>query len=70
MTISILFPEVATRSLELTTHNQFYVLALYVWVALFLSRGELVESPASHDLVHLVLGIRMAVRKLGVGYQN
>ena len=52
------------RPLEPTTYNQFHVLALHVRVGFFLPRGKLVECPASQDLVHLVLGIRMAVRKL------
>ena len=55
---------------ELATYNQFYVLAFYVRVTLFVPRGELIESPASQDLVHLVLRVRMAVRELETGYQN
>jgi hypothetical protein len=30
---------------ELATYNQFYVLALFVWIVLFLSKGKLVGSP-------------------------
>jgi len=55
------------RPFELATYNQFYILALYVRMVLFLSRGKLVESPASQDLVHLVLRIRMAIRELRAG---
>lgn len=55
------------RPFEITTHNQFHILALHVRVVLLVPRRELVESSAPQDLVQLVLRVRMAVRKLEEG---
>ena len=68
--ISSSFQRITICPFELTTYNQFYVLALYVRMVLFLPRGELVECPGSQNLVHLVLRVRMAVRELRVGHKN
>ena len=59
-----LVPKIIIHSSELITDDQFHILALYVWVTLLLPRGKLIESPAPQNLVHLVLRIRMTIRKL------
>ena len=68
--ISFSFQRIAIGLFEHATYNQFYVLTLWMWMVLFWPGGKLVESPASQNLVHLVLRVRMAVRELGVGHKD